>query len=89
MKRCSRLFSVLVISVFANSVAISEDNEVNLIVAKKLLPMSQLRERIREIHKNNDQEILIICNTQYHSNKTVEALTNTMWKNSFGRIRYI
>lgn len=40
----------------------------------KLIPMSQLNQRIGEIPKNSKQAVLLICNTQNRSSKVVEQL---------------
>ena len=51
----------------------------------KLLPMSQLNQRVNEIPKDPAQPVLIICNTQNRSSKVVQALKEAGWNN----VRYV
>jgi len=51
----------------------------------RLLPMSQLQQRVGEIPRDADQPVLIICNTQNRSSKVVEALKEAGWHN----VRYV
>lgn len=51
----------------------------------KLLPMSQLDQRVNEIPKDPTQPVLIICNTQNRSSKVVQALKEAGWSN----VRYV
>ena len=51
----------------------------------KLLPMSQLNQRVNEIPKDPAQPVLIICNTQNRSSKVAQALKEAGWTN----VRYV
>jgi len=51
----------------------------------KLLPMSQLNQRVNEIPKDPGQPVLIICNTQSRSSKVAQALKEAGWTN----VRYV
>jgi len=51
----------------------------------RLLPMSQLQQRLGEIPQNPDQPVLIICNTQNRSGKVVQAMKEAGWNN----VRYV
>lgn len=51
----------------------------------KLLPMSQLQQRLREIPADAKQPVLLICNTQNRSRRTLEALRKAGWEN----VRYV
>ncbi|TNF53606.1 MAG: rhodanese-like domain-containing protein [Burkholderiales bacterium] len=51
----------------------------------RLLPMSQLQQRLGEIPKDPAQPVLIICNTQNRSSKVVEAMKEAGWDN----VRYV
>ncbi|MCU0957573.1 MAG: rhodanese-like domain-containing protein [Hydrogenophaga sp.] len=51
----------------------------------RLLPMSQLQQRLGEIPKDPGQPVLIICNTQNRSSKVVEAMKEAGWDN----VRYV
>lgn len=57
-------------------VDIREPNEHATGVAKgaKLIPMSQLGKRLKELPKPGTEPILVICNTQNRSSKIVEQL---------------
>lgn len=51
----------------------------------KLLPMSQLQQRVNEIPNDAAQPVLIICNTQNRSSKVAGALKDAGWNN----VRYV
>jgi rhodanese-related sulfurtransferase len=51
----------------------------------RLLPMSQLNQRVSEIPKDPAQPVLIICNTQNRSSKVVQAMQEAGW----GNVRYV
>ena len=51
----------------------------------RLLPMSQLQQRVGEIPKDPAQPVLIICNTQNRSSKVVQAMQEAGWTN----VRYV
>ena len=51
----------------------------------RLLPMSQLNQRVGEIPKDPAQPVLIICNTQNRSGKVVKAMKDAGWTN----VRYV
>lgn len=62
---------------------IREPNEHATGVAKgaKLLPMSQLGARVGEIPTAIDRQVLLICNTQNRSGRTLAALRQQGYKN--------
>lgn len=62
---------------------IREPNEHATGVAKgaKLLPMSQIGTRLGEIPTATDQPVLLICNTQNRSGRTLAALRQQGYKN--------
>jgi len=62
---------------------IREPNEHATGVAKgaKLLPMSQIGARIGEIPTATDKPVLLVCNTQNRSSKTLAALRQQGFKN--------
>ena len=62
---------------------IREPNEHATGVAKgaKLLPMSQIDARLGEIPSTTDKPVLLICNTQNRSSKTLAALRQQGFKN--------
>lgn len=51
----------------------------------RLLPMSQLNQRVGEIPKDPAQPVLIICNTQNRSGNVVKAMKDAGWTN----VRYV
>lgn len=51
----------------------------------KLLPMSQLRQRLAEIPTDPAQPVLLICNTQNRSSATLKALR----QQGYGHVRYV
>lgn len=62
---------------------IREPNEHATGVAKgaKLLPMSQIGARLGEIPSATDKPVLLICNTQNRSGRTLAALRQQGYKN--------
>lgn len=62
---------------------IREPNEHATGVAKgaKLLPMSQLGARLGEIPTATDKPVLLVCNTQNRSSRTLAALRQQGFKN--------
>jgi len=51
----------------------------------KLLPMSQLRQRVSEIPADPARPVLLICNTQNRSSATLKALR----QHGYGHVRYV
>ncbi|MCU0920258.1 MAG: rhodanese-like domain-containing protein [Burkholderiaceae bacterium] len=51
----------------------------------KLLPMSQLRQRLAEIPTDPARPVLLICNTQNRSSATLKALR----QQGYGHVRYV
>jgi rhodanese-related sulfurtransferase len=51
----------------------------------KLLPMSQLRERLAEIPTDPARPVLLICNTQNRSAAVLRALR----EHGYGHVRYV
>lgn len=66
---------------------IREPSEHATGVAKgaKLIPMSQLNQRISEIPRVNSQPVLLICNTQNRSSKVAEQLRAA----GYGHVSYV
>lgn len=62
---------------------IREPNEHATGVAKgaKLIPMSQLSQRIKEVPQSPDQPVLLICNTQNRSSRAAEQLRAAGYSN--------
>ena len=51
----------------------------------KLLPMSQLRQRLAEIPTDPARPVLLICNTQNRSSATLKALR----QQGYAHVRYV
>ena len=51
----------------------------------RLLPMSQINQRINEIPKDPAQPVLLICNTQNRSQATAQALR----EHGYTNVRYV
>ncbi len=62
---------------------IREPSEHATGVAKgaKLIPMSQLSQRIKEVPQSPDQPVLLICNTQNRSSRVAEQLRAAGYSN--------
>ncbi len=52
----------------------------------RLLPMSQIQQRWREIPTDPKQPVLLICNTQNRSSATLRALRQ---QGGYGHVRYV
>jgi len=52
----------------------------------RLLPMSQISQRLAEIPTDPNQPVLLICNTQNRSGATLDALRKT---GGYGHVRYV
>ncbi|TXC65810.1 rhodanese-like domain-containing protein [Piscinibacter aquaticus] len=66
---------------------IREPNEhaTGVAAGAMLLPMSQLARRIAEIPASADQPVLLICNTQNRSSRTLKALR----ERGYGHVRFV
>jgi rhodanese-related sulfurtransferase len=63
----------------------ADEHATGVAAGARLLPMSQLQQRLNEIPKDPAQPVLIICNTQNRSSKVVQALKEAGWHN----VRYV
>lgn len=66
---------------------IREPNEHATGVARgaRLLPMSQLGQRLTEIPADPNQPVLLVCNTQNRSSRTLKALR----ERGYGNVRFV
>jgi rhodanese-related sulfurtransferase len=62
-----------------------DEHATGVAAGARLLPMSQLKQRVNEIPKDPAQPVLLICNTQNRSGKVVQALREAGWTN----VRYV
>jgi rhodanese-related sulfurtransferase len=63
----------------------SQEHATGVAQGVVLLPMSQIAQRVAEIPKQTDQQVLLICNTQNRSRAVTEALQ----EQGFTNIRYV
>ena len=63
----------------------SQEHATGVAQGVVLLPMSQIAQRVAEIPKQTDQQVLLICNTQNRSRSVTEALQ----EQGFTNIRYV
>ncbi|TNF58584.1 MAG: rhodanese-like domain-containing protein [Burkholderiales bacterium] len=63
----------------------SSEHATGVANGARLLPMSQLQQRLGEIPRDPQQPVLIICNTQNRSSKVVQAMHEAGWTN----VRYV
>lgn len=71
----------------AQLIDIREPNEHATGVARgaRLLPMSQLGQRLAEVSADPKQPVLLICNTQNRSSRTLKALR----ERGYGNVRFV
>jgi rhodanese-related sulfurtransferase len=63
----------------------SEEHATGVAQGVRLMPMSQVPQRMAEIPKQADQPVLLICNTQNRSRAVTEALR----EHGFTNVRYV
>jgi rhodanese-related sulfurtransferase len=63
----------------------ADEHATGVAAGAKLLPMSQLQQRVNEIPNDPAQPVLIICKTQNRSGKVALALREAGWNN----VRYV
>jgi rhodanese-related sulfurtransferase len=59
----------------------TQEHQMGVAPGMKLLPLSQLSQRVNEIPKSSDQAILLICNTQNRSPKAQKILKENGYQN--------
>jgi rhodanese-related sulfurtransferase len=62
-----------------------DEHARGVIAGAKLLPMSQLRQRLSEIPVDPARPVLLICNTQNRSSATLKALR----QQGYAHVRYV
>ena len=55
----------------------------------KLLPMSQLSQRYKEIPLDPAQPVLLICRTQNRSSSTLRSLRKQLGEQAYAHVRYV
>lgn len=59
----------------------TQEHQMGVAPGMKLLPLSQLAQRVNEIPKSSDKPILLICNTQNRSPKAQKILKENGYQN--------
>ena len=59
----------------------TQEHQMGVAPGMKLLPLSQLSQRMNEIPKSSDKPILLICNTQNRSPKAQKILKENGYQN--------
>lgn len=62
-----------------------DEHATGVAAGAMLLPMSQLARRLAEIPANPDRPVLLICNTQNRSSRTLKALR----ERGYGHARFV
>jgi rhodanese-related sulfurtransferase len=62
-----------------------DEHARGVVAGAKLLPMSQLRQRVSEIPADPARPVLLICNTQNRSSATLKALR----QQGYAHVRYV
>jgi rhodanese-related sulfurtransferase len=63
----------------------SQEHATGVAAGATLLPMSQLRQRLGEIPVDPSRPVLLICNTQNRSSRTLRALR----ERGYGHVRFV
>jgi rhodanese-related sulfurtransferase len=63
----------------------SDEHATGVAAGAQLLPMSQLSRRLGELPADPSRPVLLICNTQNRSSRTLKALR----QHGFGHVRYV
>ena len=70
---------------------IREPNEhaTGVAAGARLLPMSQLNQRLREIPVDSKVPVLLICRTQNRSSATLRALRKQLGEQNYAHVRFV
>ena len=66
-----------------------EEHAAGVIAGARLLPMSQLGQRISEIPADNKLPVLLICRTQNRSSSVLRAMRKQFGGQSFAHVRFV
>ena len=67
----------------------SEEHATGVVAGAKLLPMSQLKQRLREIPVDSKLPVLLICRTQNRSSATLRALRKQLGEQNYAHVRFV
>ena len=66
-----------------------EEHATGVAAGARLLPMSQLKERLREIPVDSKVPVLLICRTQNRSSATLRALRKQLGEQNYAHVRFV
>lgn len=66
-----------------------EEHAAGVAPGAKLLPMSQLGQRLREIPADPNTPVLLICRTQSRSSATLRALRKQLGEQNYAHVRFV
>lgn len=66
-----------------------EEHAVGVAPGARLLPMSQLSQRLREIPVDPKVPVLLICRTQNRSSATLRALRKQLGEQNYAHVRFV
>lgn len=66
-----------------------EEHATGIAGGARLLPMSQLKERLREIPVDSKVPVQLICRTQNRSSATLRALRKQLGGHNYAHVRFV
>ena len=66
-----------------------EEHATGVVAGARLLPMSQLSQRLREIPVDSKTPVLLICRTQNRSSATLRALRKQLGEQNYAHVRFV
>lgn len=66
-----------------------EEHSAGVAAGARLLPMSQLNQRLREIPVDSKVPVLLICRTQNRSSATLRALRKQLGEQNYAHVRFV
>lgn len=67
----------------------ASEHATGIATGAKLLPMSQLSQRYKEIPLNAAKPVLLICRTQNRSSSTLRSLRKQLGESAYAHVRYV
>ena len=66
-----------------------EEHATGIAAGARLLPMSQISQRLREIPMDSKTPVLLICRTQNRSSATLRALRKQLGEQNYAHVRFV
>ena len=66
-----------------------QEHATGIAQGAKLLPMSQLAQRYKEIPLDRAKPVLLICRTQNRSSSTLRSLRKQLGESTYAHLRYV